>query len=94
MPMFRKKPVVIEAVQFTEAVRDAFLFDGKPLPDGVTRCASNLHPPTRKVWSASFCIEAPKGRMEVSVGDWIITDVKGERSACKPDIFEATYEAA
>lgn len=29
----------------------------------------------------------------VCPGDWIITGVKGERYPCKPDIFEATYEA-
>ena len=28
----------------------------------------------------------------VCPGDWIITGIKGERYACKPDIFEATYE--
>ena len=49
---FRKKPVVIEAVQFTEAVRDAALFDGQPLPDGVRCGASTLHPPTRKPCAA------------------------------------------
>ena len=91
---FRKKPVVIKAMQFTEAVRDAALFDGQPLPDGVHRGASTLHPPTRKVWSASFFIETLEGRMEVSVGDWVITGIKGERYPCKPDIFAATYEPA
>ena len=91
---YRKKPVVIDAVQFTEAVRDAYLFDGQPLPDGVVRGASTLHPPTRKVWSARFYIETLEGRMEVSLGDWIITGVKGERYPCKPDIFAATYEPA
>lgn len=34
-----------------------------------------------------------EGPMRVSPGDWIITGVKGERYPCKPDIFEATYEA-
>lgn len=29
----------------------------------------------------------------VTPGDWIITGVKGEHYPCKPDIFEATYEA-
>lgn len=29
----------------------------------------------------------------VCPGDWIITGVKGERYPCKPNIFEATYEA-
>lgn len=30
----------------------------------------------------------------VGPGDWIITGVKDEHYPCKPDIFEATYEAA
>ena len=92
--LFRKKPVVVEAVQFTEAVRDAHLFDGYPLPDGVVRRATHLHPPTRKVWRATFYIETLEGRMSVEVGDWIITGVKGEHYPCKPDIFAATYEEA
>ncbi len=29
----------------------------------------------------------------VTPGDWIIQGVKGEYYACKPDIFEMTYEA-
>lgn len=29
---------------------------------------------------------------EVTIGDWIITGIQGEVYACKPDIFEATYE--
>ena len=32
--------------------------------------------------------------MTAQVGDWIIKGVKGEFYPCKPDIFEATYEAA
>ena len=31
-------------------------------------------------------------RFRISEGDWIITGIKGETYACKPDIFEATYE--
>ena len=31
---------------------------------------------------------------EVTPGDWIITGVEGEVYACKPDIFEQTYEPA
>lgn len=37
-------------------------------------------------------IEFPVGQL-VSPGDWIITGVKGERYACKPDTFARTYEA-
>ena len=38
-------------------------------------------------------IRTLEGVMTASPGDWIITGVKGERYPCKPDIFEATYEA-
>lgn len=37
-------------------------------------------------------IETLEGTMFVSVGDWIITDINGEKYPCKPDIFEKTYE--
>ena len=37
-------------------------------------------------------IETLEGPHLVSVGDWIITGVKGEHYPCKPDIFEMTYE--
>jgi len=38
-------------------------------------------------------IDTLEGGHNVCPGDWIITGVKGERYPCKPDIFEATYEA-
>ena len=90
---FRKKPVVIEAVQFTPELRDAIVLDGAECPAGVTRGATTWNQKDRKVWSAHFFIETLEGRMDVSLGDWIITGVKGERYPCKPDIFEATYDA-
>ena len=33
-----------------------------------------------------------EGNLHISQGDWIITGIKGERYACKPDIFKVTYE--
>ena len=91
---YRKKPVVIEAIQFTEDMQAAYLFDGGPLPEGVKFASSSTHPPTRKVRYANFYIETLEGRMSVGIGDWIITGIKGERYPCKPDIFAATYEPA
>ena len=38
-------------------------------------------------------IDTLEGVMQANAGDWIITGVKGEKYPCKPDIFEATYEA-
>lgn len=34
-----------------------------------------------------------EGMMAASPGDWIICGVKGEFYPCKPDVFDATYEA-
>jgi hypothetical protein len=89
---YRKKLVLVGAVQFTEAVRDAALFDKYPLPQGVLRGSTSIHPADRKVWRADFYIETLKGRMAVGLGDWIITDAKGEMSLCKDEIFKAAYE--
>ena len=37
-------------------------------------------------------IHTLEGDMKASVGDYVITGIKGERYPCKPDIFEQTYE--
>lgn len=88
MSKFRKKPVVIEAVQYTgqtmpvEAVPNWLvdaMFDRTVLPS---------HDDAVK----ELYIETLEGRMTVSVGDWIIQGVKGELYPCKPDIFAATYD--
>jgi hypothetical protein len=39
-------------------------------------------------------VKTLEGVMERAHGDWLIRGVKGEYYPCKPDIFEATYEAA
>jgi len=81
MNKYRKKPVVIEAVQVTDAT-----FDGRhPNPEHVEGLAYD--PILRQV-----IIETLEGTMRASLGDWIIKGVKGEFYPCKPDIFEATYE--
>lgn len=83
---YRKKPVVIEAVQF-----DPLFAHKLELPDGVIGSNS----PGSDNWAyigCEFWIETLEGKMKVSAGDWIITGVKGERYPCKPDIFAATYE--
>jgi len=85
VPMFRKKPVVIEAELYQPGMEDGFVVDGQyydksgPVPRAMNRVPA---------------IKTLEGRHEISPGDWIITGVKGERYPCKPDIFAATYEAA
>lgn len=81
MSKFRKKPVVIEAVQFDP--------NKAPWPEGVI--AWETHGPRPRDMSWGY-IETLEGKMSVIAGDWIITGIKGEKYPCKPDIFEATYE--
>ena len=87
---FRKKPVVIEAVQLTgnNLVEVETFLAGKKMPV--------LYPP-EKGWSINWGngtvkINTLEGAMTANHGDWIIKGVKGEFYPCKPDIFEATYE--
>ena len=89
---FRKKPVVIDAVQFTREIIEAHLLDDKPLPEGVQLSSASCHPKDRIVYSYSCYIDTLEGMMKVSEGDWIIKGVNGEFYPCKPDIFAATYE--
>ena len=81
MAKYRKKPVVIEAIQWTgenEAEIDLFLLGH------FTKCDD----------SDSIFIPTLEGVMEASLGDYIIKGVQGEFYPCKPDIFEKTYEPA
>lgn len=73
---FRKKPVVIEAKQYTrnglEAEKVAEWCGGVQTDYGCE-------------------IETLEGTMLANYGDWIIKGIKGEFYPCKPDIFEQTY---
>jgi hypothetical protein len=87
MPKYRKKPVVIDAVQFT-GTNHAEIFE-------FCKDASNSVTGTDKFTvSNSLWIQTLEGGHVASPGDWIIRGVKGEFYPCKPDIFAATYEPA
>ena len=74
---FRKKPVIIEAVQWTSEnlseVQEFYRKESILIGDRIV-------------------IETLEGVMYASIGDWIIKGIKGEFYPCKPDIFDATYE--
>jgi len=82
MAKYRKKPVVIEAEQFTDKNKDrAFNF---------VRCTCS--PTQDAAGNPTLTIQTLEGDMVASIGDWIIKGVQGEFYPCKPDIFEQTYE--
>jgi hypothetical protein len=104
MPKFRKKPVVIEATQVTESVLNdrslwpAWLSDvlAESDDDCETEGMVFLACPGSPMANEGFVmgVNTLEGTHLVRLNDWIIQGVKGELYPCKPDIFEATYEAA
>lgn len=86
MSQYRKKPVVIEAVQWTNDP------NGDALKQ-ILALARNGRVTFAADGTADLVIETLEGDMRANVGDWIIRGVKGEIYPCKPDIFAATYEA-
>lgn len=79
---YRKKPVVIEAIQHRAGIQPGeFAAD---VMAGRMRYTEN----------DTVLIRTLEGVMEAFPGDWIIRGIKGELYPCKPDIFAATYEAA
>lgn len=93
MPQFRKRPVVVEAIQFTEESAAAHWFDGKESPFGLLISGSRNRE-IRKIYSATIRIPTLEGVMVASLGDWIIRNAHGEFYPCKPNIFEKEYEPA
>ena len=81
---FRKKPVVIEAIQF-----DVTSEKLAELSEFVNQRTLRFSPEREQV-----IIETWEGDMIASKGDWIIKGVKGECYPCKPDVFAMTYEPA
>ncbi len=83
---YRKKPVVIDAMQIMEpnTPEDLHRFCPAARVCGVGAVGE-------KVWVE---IDTLEGTMRANYGDFVIRGVKGEFYPCKPDIFAATYEPA
>jgi hypothetical protein len=87
---FRKKPVVIEAFQWTGGSDQ--LDDPEWIVDAIKKGTAffvkKLDQP-----GYNFHIKTLEGVMTVSEGDFVIQGVNLEIYPCKPDIFAKTYEA-
>ena len=88
---FRKKPVVIEAYQWTGENFDALFAWGSP-NGGLLHAKIVLEGDGNDENVGKLCIATLEGDMTANVGDYIIKGVKGEFYPCKPDIFFETYE--
>jgi hypothetical protein len=77
MAQYRKKPVVIEAVQWTGNIQEVSAFAGESL---------------ESLTGDTLWIKTLEGGLTARMNDWIIKGVCREFYPCKPDIFESTYE--
>lgn len=86
MPLFRKKPVVVEAVQWFKVGDHPKVtkWEARFLHKNCPLCGSTSTEHGR--------ILTLEGIQYVCPGDWIITGVKGECYPCQNDIFIETYE--
>ena len=93
---FRKKPVIIDAVKFhynERGIKQLKSFMGPAMG----ACGKDRHI-SAVGWMEVNTLEdgfdnIPQVKHIATDGDWIIKGVSGEFYACKPDIFELTYEA-
>jgi len=88
--MYRKRPVVIEALQWDGSM-NGMLEINKHWPSLVT-AGRDTSPHTQTVFM--WNIKTLEGQHRVSACDYIIKGVKGEFYPCKADIFAMTYESA
>lgn len=76
---YRKKPIVIEAVQFT----------GRNDEECLKFCSDARNPVDNR---PNLIISTLEGDMLANIGDYIIKGINGEFYPCKPGIFRKTYE--
>jgi len=80
MKTFRKKPVVVEAMQWKSSEDNANLlrFGGHAVSISEDLCRATLN--------------QPRGEQPIRSGDWIIKDALGAFDLCSPEVFELTYQ--
>ena len=88
MTKFRKKPIVIEAIQWDGRMETLAKIQKLNTLNRDIIIGEDFIDANKK----SLMIDTLEGVHEGKIGDWIIQGVTGELYPCKPDIFEMTYE--
>jgi hypothetical protein len=89
MSKYRKRPVVIDAVLISDIVKLSHASNCAEQEPWVTE---NLNNHNIVLASDGVLIKTLEGTMKGNLDDMLILGVNGEVYACKPDIFEKTYE--
>ena len=91
---YRKKPVVVNAVQMPDEETWDNYRAGHTVDVTKLLAVVDFFPEDYvfQELDAGLVIKTLEGDHLARPGDWIIKGVKGEFYPCKPDIFAATYE--
>ena len=90
---YRKKPVIIDAVQWTgNNRREMFDFLTQDTFKNETMEISDKHFYIDRHNDGGLVIKTLEGEHLATIGDYIIRGVQGEYYPCKEDIFHQTYE--
>ena len=87
---YRKKPVVVEAIQFRSGTLPGHGAQVAAWCGG--RFNVDVKPSDHTDVRYTISIPTLEGVMTAEEGDWIIRGVAGEFYPCKPEIFASTYE--
>lgn len=82
---FRKKPVVVEAIQLIDDLNNHV---------SIVEWIRDNGGQARIPMESCIFIQTLEGEMRADLGDWVIRGIKGEFYPCKDDVFELTYEPA
>jgi hypothetical protein len=88
---YRKRPLVIEALQYDGTRASATVIRGKLL--GTKTPAHYFDDVLEGADGMALRIETLEGNLRVMPTDWVIVGVEGEAYPCKDSVFQATYEA-
>lgn len=82
MDKYRKRPVVIEAMEW----------DGNIVSLTKVMLDANISTIEQDFLSGDVIIPTLEGNMCLRKGDWLVKGTQGELYPCKPDIFKEIYE--
>lgn len=81
MIKYRKKPVVIEAIQWTSDIEST---------QEILKWSNGFV--NQSPFPGKLIVKTLEGHLHADEWDYIIKGIKGEFYPCKPDIFKMTYE--
>lgn len=91
----RKKPAIVEAVQFTEEILWWFILEDKPLPEGMWAGDISYNTSERKLYFYNVFVGPKKDILEsvpIYFGEWMVYEPDGTIGYYTDEYFKTTYE--